>query len=215
MRSMFVWITFGLACSTPAKQPVDTGEADADADADTDADADADTDADSDADSDADTDADRPAAWETVDRTLCDAVPGYEEVAGATTYYAGEYAVDSTGFSGREYWMVFPNPTWEALSGATDCAVVWQMVGEVVDPGACSACAFGIAFEASLDPSQTDCPEELYTGSENFSVTYAVSAADGPMTVYFAGSGNAFANGTATADGFEYLTEGTCSWFGR
>ncbi len=200
-----------LALAGCGDKVADSGEASADTDGD--ADTDADTDGDVDADTDGDTDADLPYD-PVLDSDVCEDVPGFEDVAGATSYYVGDLFADGDRWTGTESWRLFATSEWEAAGGG-DCVAIWDVTGRTVaGGGACGSCAFSIELSMSLDTGATTCPGDLTAGAESFSITYAVEErAGGAAGVYFAGSGNPLGTGVLTPERLSYVTEAACRWF--
>ena len=80
------------------------------------------------------------------------------------------------------------------------------------DTGSCAACTYGLDVVASINASATTCPEGLYEGEENFTVSYAVMVSGDAATFYYAGSGNPVGSGNSTDGSASFLTEGVCAW---
>ncbi len=180
---------------------------------DTGTDGDADTDTDSDSDTDTDTDADPSAVWERVDPSHCDAVPGFEGVSGAASYFVGEYRPSGGPTQGKETWALYANPAWEAAGGA-DCIVVWSVTASSTGTGSCGSCDFGISVQAQLDKTASTCAEDLYEGDETFEVDYAVDEReDGTAEWYFASSGTRIGSGLVETGGVSFITDPSCTWF--
>jgi hypothetical protein len=132
----------------------------------------------------------------------CDTVAG-SEVAGATSYFIGNFDITGEEVAGAEQWVLRANSAWAAEGGA-DCAPTET----------CGSCDYSLDIDASLDASRTDCEDDLWTGDEQFSNTYNVKLTEsGDATFYFAGSGDVLAAGTGSSSGARYVTESTCVYF--
>ena len=135
------------------------------------------------------------------------------DVPGAATYFLGQYVGSPTSpgrWSGTETWLLYANASWRALGGE-DCRVRWTIQGDTVAGGPADV---RIAVSATLDASETTCPEALHEGDETFDVTYDVTlAADGTATWAFASGRTLATNGAWNDAGMAYLTERACSWF--
>ena len=134
-------------------------------------------------------------------------------MAGASSYFYGRYAGSGDSWSGVEEWILLSNDTWESAGGG-DCVVQWAATAERTDDtGSCAACTYGLDVVASINASATTCPEGLYEGEENFTVSYAVMVSGDAATFYYAGSGNPVGSGNSTDGSASFLTEGVCAWF--
>ena len=148
----------------------------------------------------------------SLDGTGCEDFDG-TPLAGGATYFYGRYVGDAGGYTGEERWIILANDVLES-GGQPDCEVVWATTAEVTDPGACGGCEMGLGVSASLDPGETTCPEEFYTGDESFSVTYGIQQqGNGAISWYFAGSGAHLADGESSSGVLTFLTEKSCAWF--
>ena len=86
------------------------------------------------------------------------------------------------------------------------------MVAESGSRGACGDCDVGLAVDASLVESATDCPEGVYRGYESMAETYAVElGTDGVATWHFTGSGDEFGRGYWVDGAMNYLSEYGCT----
>jgi hypothetical protein len=138
------------------------------------------------------------------------------QVAGATSWFVGEYDVDfSAGeATGTEWWVLYANDPWTS-AGGRDCAIEWTVHALVTDVSACATCDFGLYAEGIPDLEASDCPEEL----EDFEaipwdVTYDVRVdADGTATFYFGDTGTLVGTGFALDDHVEWRRDSACVWF--
>ncbi|HJN75446.1 MAG TPA: hypothetical protein QGF58_16070 [Myxococcota bacterium] len=213
---MMTLLLFSFACGDK-----DTSDSGSEADADTDADSDTDTDTDSDADADSDTDTDADAdtdsdtdtdtltdPTEGIDTTYCDTASGYEDQAGATSYYTAWY--DKADWTGTERWLLFGTSEW---NGGLDCEVVWTITATQTDANTCNSCNYGLSFDAEVDTGSTDCPSDLWDPAP-WSYTYDVRENDdGTADFFFGDSGNQFASGYYDSTAVNWITERTCVWF--
>lgn len=202
---------------TGSVQDTDTGgETDTDTDTDSDSDTDSDTDSDSDSDSDTDTDTDLselPDLSEGLDTTVCEDAPGYEDLAGATSYFVGLYVSAGGTWEGTERWLLYPTSEWEAAGGEA-CEVVWDVSASETSPESCPSCELAIDVSATVREDLSTCPAALYSDDETWSVGYDIDLRDdGTVNVYFASSGNLLGTGYGDATAFTYLTDASCNWF--
>lgn len=152
------------------------------------------------------------------DRSGCQTVTSSDgeelPVPGAVSYFYGEYAESSAEpgvWLGSERWVLFANDRWQEL-GEGDCEVVWLTRATESEAAACGACDLTLEVEASLDGVATTCPDGLYEGEEQWSITYGVARRDGQSEWYFA-SGSRLGSGGATDSAVNFLTDKTCTWF--
>ena len=148
-----------------------------------------------------------------------DACAGYDgvEVTGATVFWYGEFDISSagTGWSGVERSYHLANDAWEA-AGQGDCQITWRVTAsETEAPSQCASCSYGMALQASLDSAQTDCPAELWSTEQSYSVTYGVfEGGDGEVSLYFGDSGNFWTDGLVNGRGdLRYLRDSVCRWY--
>jgi hypothetical protein len=69
---------------------------------------------------------------------------------------------------------------------------------------------------ATIDISNTDCPEGLYEApsDQNWTASYAVlTNGDGSAQWFFAGSGEAMGAGTHSGGVADFATDKSCKWF--
>ena len=185
-------------------------EAVQDTDTDTDVDTDTDTDADTDTDTDTDTDPDNP--WGLDEDPACE---GYEGTAipGATRYFLGDYILDGGTVTGTERAVYLANDEWERLDGES-CQIVWDMWGDVGGTASCATCDYSLSVSAMIVRSQTDCPDGLWVGDEDWSITYDVRLlGDGTARFYFATSGDEVGRGYHEGDEIGFTTDPACAWF--
>ncbi len=124
---------------------------------------------------------------------------------GAEGWFLGDFSFvygateeDPILIEGMLHWLLYANDAWEA-TGEDDCQLSWIAGGARIPSDNCSACTYLLDLQLTLDFSLTDCPDELYEGTEaEFS---------------FWGSGDFFANGEAN-DARAWLAQGpACNWF--
>lgn len=148
----------------------------------------------------------------TLQSDFCEGAGGYEDVAGATSFFVGTFVEEAGAWSGEEIWLLYANPAWEAAGGA-DCRVTWAISAVETTPGSCASCELALSISATLDPSSTDCSSELYSGDEDYDVDYDVDLAAERASVYFSSSGNLLGQGYGGQSAFNYATEPVCLWF--
>ena len=142
----------------------------------------------------------------------CDDVDGIS-VEGASSYFYGELLRSDTSWTGAESWLLFSNPSWQE-QGQGDCQIEWRLVADEVGVQSCDTCDLGLSLSASVDPVDSDCPESLYSGLENFTVGYEVERnADGTAIWYFSSSGEMLGVGHHVDDALNYITSHQCVWF--
>lgn len=133
---------------------------------------------------------------------------------GATRFYLGELVWDEDGgVSGYESKVLFANEAWKETNDATDCQVVWNLIGNKTD-GA-GAYTYTFTLVANIDRTRSDCPADYISAEDpSYELVYHVAvAANGDATVFFE-SGTTFANGIATDNGLGYVDGGLCEWYG-
>lgn len=142
----------------------------------------------------------------------CEGVNG-QPVPGATSYFWGEFTISEEQITGEERWIFLANDAWEDL-GEGDCEIVWNVIGSVSEPTGCMGCNFAMVATATLNTSQTTCPEGLTDGAETLQEQYDVfQAQDGTAQWYFSGSGSQFASGYFTDSQMNYISEPACKYF--
>ena len=136
------------------------------------------------------------------------------DLAGATSYFVGNFAIDGDEVSGFEAWVLFANDTWSAGEGY-DCQFVWASQGSKVAPQ-CLGCAYGLEMHMTMDMVGSNCVAGLKNAtasdSAEFDITYDVEVKDGKSTFYFE-NGNVLGTGTATESTITYVSEPACKWF--
>lgn len=138
------------------------------------------------------------------------------EIAGATSWFIGEFEVDGDQVTGFEYWVLYPNDTWTAADGTTNCQVAWYATGTTTD--GCPSCDYELDLHMTLEMPATNCPDafvdSVKTDDSEFDVVYEVRINGDTARFTFASSGNTLGEGPATSDtAFAYVTEPTCKWF--
>ena len=96
-----------------------------------------------------------PNLSEGLDSDACEEVPGYEDLAGATSYFVGTYArIEDGTWIGFETWLLYATSEWEA-SGGADCQVVWDVAGSETSPDACPGCELALSLSATVNAGST------------------------------------------------------------
>ena len=155
------------------------------------------------------------------DTSDCEQIEG-QPVPGAVSYFVGSYRdMDDGIWRGVEQWVLIANERWieveDELPSSGVCTVTWTMTAvESEDTGACAACDLGLDVSATIDLSNTDCPEGLYEApsDQNWTASYAlITGADGSAQWFYAGSGNPLGAGTNGGGVADYVTAAACKWF--
>lgn len=154
------------------------------------------------------------------DTSDCSEVEG-QPVPGAVSYFVGSFLDQGDGtWRGVEQWVLIANDRWmetEPLVEDGMCKVTWTVVAsESEGTGACAACDLGLDVSATIDMSNTDCPEGLYEApsDQNWTASYAVlTNGDGSAQWFYATSGNPLGDGTNAGGVADYVTEKSCKWF--
>lgn len=130
-------------------------------------------------------------------------------VNAATDYFAGEYNLDGSNLSGREYWALFANPTWQE-NGGYDCTMVWDVTGTTE---ACAGCDLLLNVTAAFNAGVSDCPAELEAiEGADFTVSYEATNNGGQSVVSFT-SGTVLGTGDYSASRITWLSNQGCSYF--
>ena len=179
-------------------------------------DGDSDTDTDSDADSDTDADIDDPFDAIIGDEHICEEGDLYEDIwVVATTFYIGDYTRDGVDWEGKEYWLLYPNPTLEA-TGFTDCMMVWDAAGQEEEEkqGSCALCDFSVNIEASYNAAESTCTVQDFIDDhgKDWQETYDVNVKDGVSEFFFT-SGTQFGTGQYNDERITYVSENDCKLF--
>ena len=136
------------------------------------------------------------------------------ELAGATSYFVGDFAIDGDTVSGFESWVLFANATWSAGEGY-DCQFIWSAEGTKTEPQ-CMNCAYGLQMHMVMDMVGSNCVAELKNDTASdaaeFDVYYDVAVENGKSTFYFK-NGNLLGHGDASASEVTYVTDPACKWF--
>jgi hypothetical protein len=139
-------------------------------------------------------------------------------VPGATGYFYGTFELTGTSVgdqaTGTEKWILFSNDTWAGNTGGGDCEVVWTVVGNVTAPTSCSNCQIGLALTASINRGETTCPQGVWAGEETMQEAYDVYWGPTGSNWYFSGSGTQFAVGEQSGSSMNYISEGSCNFWG-
>lgn len=169
---------------------------------------------------------------EEMDPAACDTLAAeYPGLAGATSYFAGSYLKDSSGWVGREKWVLYPNEEWQTLSydqwmegdqslsniaQGYPCEVSWDiLVQELEDLETCLACDLALAVSATISFSSTNCPQGLWSepSEQNWESVYEIAKTNGTSIFYFRSNGNPFGWGYAGDNALNFLSEPNCKWF--
>jgi hypothetical protein len=136
------------------------------------------------------------------------------DLAGATSYFVGNFAIDGDAVSGFEAWVLFANDTWSAGEGY-DCQFLWAAEGTKIEPQ-CLSCAYSLEMHMTMDMVGSNCvaglKNDTASDAAEFDVTYDVVVEDGKSTFYFE-NGNVLGNGDATDSGVTYVSDPACKWF--
>ena len=133
------------------------------------------------------------------------------DIATATSYFVGDFTIADDGtVSGQEKWLLYANPRWLEVGGG-DCQVVWNAVGEVGDPA--NVGDLNIDLSYSLHNGSTDCPRDLYAGSENMRQDYDISTRACASTWFFSQSGTELGSGGYSGSRITYVSGLDCLLF--
>ncbi len=146
------------------------------------------------------------------DEAFCEDNPYLSKVAGATTFYVGDFSVDNCGaVSGIEEWGIYPNSNWTY----DDCTAVWDVTGTLGGP--LEAGNIDITMTAEINLFESDCvpdadDQDIWIGFETQELSYNVElAADGTAT-FLLPSGT-LGSGEWNANHLTYLSEPNCKAF--
>lgn len=133
---------------------------------------------------------------------------------GATRFYAGALAWDSTGaVGGYEADVLYANDAWRASDSAvSDCQIVWTVTGTKTDGP--PPYAYTLTLHAAVNHGASDCVPGLVNAASAWDGSYHVSQAGSDATLYFGDSGNLFATGNGSDSCVEYVSDGSCEWYG-
>ena len=173
-----------------------------------------------------------PNVLNEMDPSACDALSDeYTGLAGATTYFAGSYFHSEDGWYGREKWVLYPNEEWQTLAYTQwmdgdvslssiaqgyPCEVSWDMyVQETDEMETCLACDLGLAVQAEINFSSTNCPQGLWSEptEQSWQTVYEIAKANGNAIFYFQSNGNPFGWGYSSENALNFLSEANCKWF--
>jgi len=149
-----------------------------------------------------------------IDSDYCLEFEDYQDVPGATSFYYGAFMRDGDAWVGREKWLLFATPAW-VENGGYDCQVTWDINATESPQTNCLACDFSLQLSASINRSETNCPEGLWNYDEqlSWSEIYEVDISDTQASFYFQTSGNYIGSGQATSNSMDYISEPDCKWF--
>ncbi len=156
-----------------------------------------------------------------LDKTYCDKYTEYASVPGATSYYFGSFLRTSNDWNGREKWILYPNNAWVETESVWDnidedhCEVTWDVQAVELASANCLACDFALNISASINRSQTNCPEGLWDYEEqlNWSTIYEVAINGSNSEVFFQSNGELLGEGQSDTGTFNYISEPDCKWF--
>ena len=170
--------------------------------------------------------------FEDMDPTSCDALSAeYEGLAGATSYFAGAYIKEGSGWIGREKWVLYPNEEWQNLAynqwmdgdqslsniaQGYPCEVSWDInVQDLEDMETCLACDLAFGVTATISFSSTNCPQGLWSepSEQNWESVYEIATIDGTSIFYFRSNGAPFGWGYSSEHALNFLSEPNCKWF--
>lgn len=153
------------------------------------------------------------------DTSSCEEIEG-QPVPGAVSYFVGSYVDSGDGtWRGTEQWVLIANQRWMELEPMVEsgmCTITWTVVASESDgTGACAACDLGLDVSATIDMSNTDCPEPLYEApsDQNWVESYAVLTSGDGSAEWFYQSGSPLGFGTNSGGVADYASEGSCKWF--
>lgn len=146
----------------------------------------------------------------------CEDDSPFPEQPAATTFFAGDFAIDCGSVTGHEYWVLYANPPWVDLGGH-DCTVVWTVTGAVGEPVAQGD--LSLTIHAEVDLEATSCsdidgfdPNVAY--EESFDQVYDVLLGGDTSSFYFTlESTSHLADGAANANHLTYLSTRKCAYF--
>jgi hypothetical protein len=173
-----------------------------------------------------------PNVLNEMDPSACDELSvEYPGLVGATSYFAGSYIRGTDGWYGREKWILYPNEEWQALAYTQwmdgdeslsniaqgyPCEISWDMyVQEVDELETCFACDLGLAVQAEISFSSTNCPQGLWSepSEQSWQNVYEIAKANGNSIFYFQSNGAPFGWGYSSDDALNFLSEPNCKWF--
>ena len=147
----------------------------------------------------------------------CEPEKYWDTQPGATTFFVGDYTVDSCGVvSGHETWVIHPNAVFAGL-GFTDCSVVWTVDGRFEGP--LTEGSHTLSLRLTVDEERSDCKpngagQNMWDGEENAVVTYAVDLGkEGVASLSFADSGTPLGDGHFNASHLTFVSPASCKYF--
>ena len=130
----------------------------------------------------------------------------------ATSYYLGTYIREQGSWIGKERWYLLPNAAWiEVEDEITEegCFVTWDMTAEETS---CSSCSLALSVDGNINHSETNCPEGLWSGYEEWSIIYHINIT-GEDTEFLFESGNLMGEGYASPTAMSFLSPAECKYF--
>ena len=136
------------------------------------------------------------------------------QLRGATTYYLGTYVQVNNAWIGREKWILFVTPSWEAAEGY-DCEITWDVQGSQSDISSCVTCDFALHVYAVINEAETNCPEDLWDTPDmrSWNESYEVALRDDQSIFYFQTSNNLIGEGEGDENTISFLGGPDCKWF--
>lgn len=145
--------------------------------------------------------------------TACNEISG-TAAAGATGYFVGDYDVSGGSVTGVEEWVLFSNPTWQDVSSATDCSLVWDISGAINEPSSCTGCTHEVAVSATFNGTTSDCVQGLEDIEGNdFQVTYYLQVGSDGSASWNLPSGTYIGDGVLNDVQAAFTSESSCNWF--
>ena len=168
--------------------------------------------------------------YEEVCDGIEDSTGTFQEVAGATRYYIGEFTIsEDDEVTGRETLKILANDKWAEVNptDGKDCDIVWLVQSGSVDRDAGPASGYRMTFTASISETMTTCSQAVaegyYTESDgpSFTVSYdvGIDCSTEPCTSYVnfvsgdGSTGSELGEGTADDDGLTYTSDASCQFY--
>ncbi|MFT4624862.1 MAG: hypothetical protein ACI8PZ_003525 [Myxococcota bacterium] len=136
---------------------------------------------------------------------------------GATTFFVGDYTVDTCGaVSGEEAWVIHPNATFQAVGGK-DCVVWWDVDGRFEGP--LVEGTHTLSLRLTVDTERSDCPPNgggrfIWDGEEMVVATYSIELTkDGEANFSFSETGTPLGAGRFNASHVTFTSPSSCKYF--
>lgn len=147
----------------------------------------------------------------------CSVSPYWDIANMATTFFVGDFEVDSCGeITGTETWVLYMNQNMKDL-GYIDCEVIWDVTG--THTGALEGDNAAIEMNAVVNAGLTTClPNEdgveIYVGEEDVTLSYTlILNADGTAETRFSSNGDTIGFGGWNANNITYTSDMSCKAF--